>query len=268
MRTTTKLLCLSALLVSTAACGGDTQDDDSVARPSTGSDAATSAGGTSEPTRTIDPATVGRVRGTVRVTGSAPAPQPLTIVGEAYCVTVHKDTPIVDERLIVNAGAVQDAFVWVKTGLEDYAFETPTESVVLDQQGCRYIPHVAGVMTRQTLLAQNSDGVMHNVHTKPERNKEKNFGIPAGGDPRTLDFRRDEVMVEVICDVHAWMKSWIGVVSHPFFAVTGADGAFAIEGLPPGEYVLGVWQETLGTLELPFTLEAKGEASVEPSWSL
>jgi len=252
------------VLLVLAGCGAETDDE----APRTGGGAGTSPAATEEPAaRTIDPSTVGRVHGVVRVEGEVPPPEPLTILGEAWCVQVHQEDPITDQRLVVHGGALEDAFVWIRDGLQGYAFEAPEEPAVLDQEGCRYVPHVLGVMTGQTLLAKNSDPVMHNVHAKPDRNKARNFGIPVGGSPRPLSFRREEVMVEVICDVHAWMRSWVGVVDHPFFAVTGADGRFAIDGLPPGDYVLGVWQEELGTLEVPFTLEARGDVELAPSYS-
>ena len=108
---------------------------------------------------------------------------------------------------------------------------------------------------------------MHNIHTKPSKSSEQNFGMPPGSPPRKLKLKRPEVMVEIVCDVHAWMQGWVAVVDHPFFATTGADGAFSLEGLPAGDYTLGFWHEKLGEQELSVTVEVDGTASGDIAYS-
>ena len=77
------------------------------------------------------------------------------------------------------------------------------------------------------------------------------------------NFPREELLIPVKCNVHPWMKSYIGVLKHPFFAVTGPDGTFTIKGLPPGSYTIAAWQEKFGTVEQQVTVGAKETKSVD-----
>lgn len=254
------LLTLSLLLCAVA-CSDDAAPAASVDRPAAASPASADAAPAKAPKQQVDPASAGSVSGVVVVTGSVPPRQRLKMVGESFCLGVADDGSFSDERLIVNGDALVNAFVWISSDLSAYEFDEPTGEVIVDQRNCLFVPHVVGMQRGQTLKASNSDPVMHNVHTRPEESRAQNFGMPAGAKPRELSFKRPEVMVSVICDVHAWMTAWIGVVDHPYFAVTGADGSFRLAGLPAGQHTLGVWHETLGTLELPITVTV-GEDTV------
>lgn len=210
----------------------------------------------------VDPAAAGTLTGVVYAEGTPPAPGRLQMVGESFCLGLG-DGSQADTRLLVAGGRLANAFVWITSSLDAYVFTPPTSPVTIDQRDCTFTPRVVGVQVGQEVLARNSDPVMHNVHTQPDKNREKNVGIPAGADPYALEFKRPEVMVPVICDVHAWMKAWIGVVEHPFFAVTGADGSFRMDGVPAGEHTLGVWHETLGTREVKVTVTAGQPVEVD-----
>ncbi len=251
-----------ALALACAACGGSEGDGDE--QTSTGGGAAGGAESTpvTQAVREVDPATVGSIAGQVRVDGEVDAAK-FIVMAEAWCKEHVDGGGYQDDRILVQDGRLQGAFVWIEAGLEGFRFDVPEQAVELDQNGCLFVPRIVGVRAGQTLLARNSDGTMHNVHTKPDRNREKNFGMPAGSEPRDLSMRRAEVMVEVVCDVHAWMKAWVGVVDHPFFAVTGADGTYRFEGVPPGQYTLGVWHEKLGRGTLEVNLDAQAEVDVD-----
>jgi hypothetical protein len=160
--------------------------------------------------------------------------------------------------LINDNGTLRNVFVYVKTGLEGKVFPPPRTPVILDQHGCAYQPRVLGMQARQPLLIRNSDDTLHNVHAMPTRSKEFNVGQPNKGMETTRTFTTPEVMVKFKCDVHPWMAAYIGVLDHPYFAVTGADGDVRIPELPPGTYEFEAWHETYGTKTQRVTL-APGE---------
>jgi len=138
----------------------------------------------------------------------------------------------------------------------------PTTPVVLDQKACHYSPRVVGLRVGQPLEILNSDPTLHNVHAMPMVNQEFNQGQPAQGMRLTKTFTAPEVMVRFVCNVHGWMRAYAGVMANPYFAVTDADGAFKIDGLPPGTYTIGLWHETLGTQEQQVTIAEKQNATL------
>jgi len=157
------------------------------------------------------------------------------------------------EEPIVRGGKVANVFVYVKDGvtadgrkLADLTFPVPDNAVVLDQRGCSFQPHVLGVMVGQTLRILNSDPTTHNVHLTPRNNPEWNQSMASGSAPLTTRLQRPEIMVPVKDNQHPWKRARVGVLPHPFFAVTGEDGRFEIRGLPPGKYTLVAWHEGEG----------------------
>jgi len=135
--------------------------------------------------------------------------------------------------------------------------------VHLDQKGCVYTPHVVGVMANQEVHIANSDQTTHNIHPVPKINREWNESQPPGAGALVKTFAREEMAIPVKCNIHPWMRSYIHVFSHPFFAVTGADGSFQIKGLPPGDYTLVVWHEKYGEVEQKVTVAAKESKTVD-----
>ena len=156
---------------------------------------------------------------------------------------------------------LKNVFVYVKDGLGNRRLRTPKTPVVLDQEGCRYMPHVFGVQVGQPLEIRNSDPTLHNVHAVPKINEEFNFGQPIKGMKSTGAFDKPEVMVSFRCDVHGWMNAYASVVTHPFFAVSKNDGTFEIKGLPAGTYTIEAWHERLGTQTQKVTVSAKAGAT-------
>lgn len=184
------------------------------------------------------------VAGTITFTGTAPEPQQLNVDRECQEL---RDEPALSQAVVVNDGALQWVFVYVKEGLGDQQFAVSDEPVELDQEGCMYEPHVLGVQAGQTLKILNSDPLLHNIHALPETNRPFNFGMPTAGQERDQSFRVPEVMVRIKCDVHPWMEAWAGVTEHPFHSVTDEDGSFSLENLPAGDYVIEAWHEEFGT---------------------
>jgi plastocyanin len=204
-------------------------------------------------TNPVDPATAGVVTGHVTFSGQAPAPSPISMASDPRCPMGATAQPV----LVGANGSLQNAFVYVKDGLGNLKFPVPTTPVVLDQKGCQYSPHVFGVQVGQGVEILNSDPTLHNIHAWPMTNQEFNVGQALQGLRETHVFSTKEVMVPFKCDVHKWMNAYVGVLDHPFFSVTGADGAFSLKGLPPGTYTIEVWHEKLGTQTQSVTIAAK-----------
>jgi hypothetical protein len=209
----------------------------------------------------VDPSTAGTVTGKILFTGKAPAPKKIDMDEDPQCEKLHK-TAVYDTSVeLGRKGALGNAFVYIKTGLEGKKFEPPADPVVIDQHGCWFVPRVIGMQAGQSLKAINSDPVTHNIHPRAKLNREWNQNQPEGAEPAIRKFAVPEVMIRVKCNIHAWMKAWIGVVDNPYFAVTGKDGTFEFKDVPPGTYTVEAWQEDLGTQDQQITVPASGKAS-------
>ncbi len=191
-----------------------------------------------------------------RATFQGTVPKAISIRMEAdrNCVSQHQDPVYLQQVEVNEQGGLRNVFVWVKQGLESQTFQPPSTPVVLDQRGCIYVPRVLGIQTGQKLKVLNSDPAMHNVHPLPRQNQEFNLSQPPNGLPLVKTFEHPEVMVRVMCNIHPWMRAYVAVVPHPYFAVTATDGSFEIRDLPPGEYTLAAWHETLGRQEQKVTV--------------
>jgi hypothetical protein len=196
------------------------------------------------------------IAGQVIFEGTAPPGEPITMDADPICLLVHQEPFYMQEGLVNENGTLRNVFVYVKQGLENQAFEAPKEPVVFDQKGCWYDPHVFGIRVRQPLEILNSDDTLHNVHALPANSTEFNLGMPIKGMKLTKSFSAPEVMVKIKCEVHPWMSAYAGVVNHPFFGVTGTDGAFNLSGLPAGQYVVEAWHEQYGALTPEVTVAA------------
>jgi hypothetical protein len=209
----------------------------------------------------VDAATAGTLSGRVTFSGTPPAPETLRMAGDPAC-KAGAGSPS-DAVLIDANGGLQNVFIHVKDGLDPkYSFPTPTETLVLDQVGCRYTPRVLGVRVGQPLDIVNSDDTFHNVHGMPTANVEFNDSTPLKGMKTQRVFPIPEVMVRFKCNVHGWMAAYVGVVAHPFFAVSAADGSFTIAGLPPGTYTIEAWHERFGTRTQQVTIAERGTADL------
>ncbi len=209
----------------------------------------------------VDPATMGNVSGRVTFEGTPPENAVVNLASDPACVTARPDGLKLD-TVMVNNGGLENVFVYVKDGLGNYYFETPTTPVTLDQKGCHYSPHVFGLRTGQPLEILNSDQTLHNVNAMAQVNQAFNMGQAMQGMKSQKTFTKPEVMVRIKCDVHAWMNAYAGVLSHPYFAVTANGGAFELKDLPPGTYTIEAWHEKLGTQTQSVTLGAKETKTV------
>jgi len=190
----------------------------------------------------------GTITGKVKFTGTAPRNRPIDMSEEASCKAKYA-TPPTEETVVAGpANALANVFIYVKSGLPANAkYQAPSAPVVLDQNGCRYHPHVLGIMVGQPLEIQNSDPLLHNIKAIAKQNRPFNVSQPSAGMKTTRTFSTPEVMVNLECNVHGWMKAYAGVRPDPFYAVSGPDGSFTIKGLPPGTYTIEAWHEKFGT---------------------
>jgi len=196
----------------------------------------------------VDPAAAGTLTGRVLLDGVVPDRRVVRLYGDPTCVQLTDgEVRLTEDLLVGDDHTVRHALVYVKTGLEHLTFPIPGDPVMLDQQKCRYEPRVVGVRVGQPLVVRNSDPLLHNVRSDSAINAPFNMAQPVAGLTFTRVFSTREVMVPVKCDLHPWMQAWIGVLEHPFFAVTDPEGRFTLPGLPPGTYTLEAWHERLGT---------------------
>ncbi len=211
----------------------------------------------------VDPAQTGTVRGRVVFDGIAPPPAELSLYGG--CEDGH-DGPVFDESLLVRDGALANAFVWVPGAEASWdPGAPPADEVVVDQVGCIYAPRVVGARVGQPVPFVNSDALLHNVRAVTEVNATFNDMMPQKDQRITKTFLRPDVMLQARCDIHPWMRAYVGVVPHPWFAVSDEAGGFVIDGLPAGRWELEAWHETLGVQRAVVTV-APG-AVVEPVFS-
>ena len=245
--------------VALAACGGGGDEAPAAGSSSTAAPAAANA---------IDPATIadpGTISGSITFGGDAPEPQVLQLAADPFCVAAHPGEQVLAQRLVVNDnGTLRYVFVYVKGGLEDQSFIGASGAVTLGQTGCMYDPHMMGLQTNQTITIVNNDDTLHNINAQPTAsgNGSFNFAQPIKGMTTDQSFAAVEVMIPLKCDVHPWMQAYVGVVDHPYFAVTGEDGSFSISNLAAGTYTIGAWHESLGEQEQSVTVEANGTADV------
>jgi hypothetical protein len=211
----------------------------------------------------FDPATAATVTGTLRFTGKKPAAQPVDITSDPACVEAHKGKPV-DESLVVNPnGTVANVFVYIKSGLEGKVFEPSATPGTIDQKGCWFQPRVLGLQTGQQLQVINSDPVTHNIHPLAHINREWNHSQGQGDAPLARKFIKPEIMIKVKCNIHSWMHAYIGVVDHPYFAVSGVKGTFELPNVPPGDYVIEAWHETLGVMQQPVKVTPAARINVD-----
>jgi len=260
------LIALFALLSLSIACGkkkDDSEDDAEVTEDEAPAAAPYKPSGNE-----------GTITGKVSLTGTpsaAVAPKPIDMSSEASCASGNSKP--MTESVVVNDGKLANVFVYIKDGttadgqkITSFSFPVLATEVNLDQKGCHYTPHVIGLQTGQTLKVTNSDTATHNVHPQPNAsigNEEWNQTQAGGAAPIIKTFKRQEVLIPVKCNQHNWMKSYIGVVKHPYFAVTNADGTFEIKNVPPGTYTIEAWQESYKSKSQQITVPSKGTANAE-----
>jgi len=239
-----------------AACGGGGQSTETASTTAT----TLGAGGGASATAGGPAAGSGSISGKVTFAGTAPAPDKIKTSADPKCAEMHKGG-LERHSVEVKDGGLANTLVYVKN--PPAGATTPTEEVVLDQQGCMYHPSMLAVRTGQPIKIRNSDDTLHNIHPRPTKNAEFNIGQPRKGMETTKTFDKEEVMIPVGCDVHPWMRSYITVLSHPYFAVTKEDGSFEIKNLPAGEYEVEANHPKLKTSTAKVTVKDGDSAKLD-----
>jgi hypothetical protein len=178
-------------------------------------------------------AAAGDITGKITLKGT-PKPE-LDIPLSPSCGKLNPNKVTTRHYVVGKDGGLANVFVYLK---DAKAAPATAPSPLLDQVGCMYEPYILGVVTGQKFKVKNSDPELHNVHATPKINKEFNFGQPLKDQVNEKSFDQAEVLVRVKCDVHPWMFAYIGVVDHPYFAITDKEGNYKIAGVPDGKYTV------------------------------
>jgi len=198
------------------------------------------------------PTWAGTIKGHVRFTGLATEQKTLPVTTDQYVCGKEKDA---EDLILSHEKGIRNAVVWLKSVPAGAKGQASSAPVPLEEKQCAFTPRVIVVPVGGTVDFLNNDRVLHNIHSQSRGNPTFNRTQPKGR-AIPITFTKPEI-IRIDCDLHPWMRAWVVVAEHPFYAVTGASGEFALGNLPAGPYTLNVWHETLGTVTKDVTL---GEA--------
>lgn len=205
----------------------------------------------------------GTIKGRIRLEGK-PRANPLIRMGmDPKCADLNRGQRRAQELVVVGAdGGLANAFVKLQ-GPVAGGGAVPSTPVVLDQRGCFYTPRVLGARVGQTLQIRNSDEVLHNLHSLSPKANAFNVSQPKAGMTYDVKLQDEDAMLRLKCDIHGWMTAYVGVVNHPYFAVSGANGEFEIRNVPVGSRAIRVWHEQYGELTQTVRVAAGAPTTVD-----
>ena len=200
------------------------------------------------------------IKGKVVFVGAIPAQKKIDVTIDQYVCGNEKDP---GDLLLSPRRELRNAVVWLENPPAGTGAPAESPKVEMDQNGCVFIPRVVVVPAGGIVDFLNSDRLLHNIHATPKLNVSFNRTQPKS---RTIPvtFAKPEI-VRINCDLHSWMVGWVVVAAHPYYAITGADGQFGFDNLPPGQYMLQVWHERLGMAHASLTVadQQPGRVTVE-----
>lgn len=198
-------------------------------------------------TRPVKAAGEGKITGTVKLDGPAPHMKGIDMSKDPYCVKANaNESPKMENVVAGSGGGLANVVLYISEGLSSSAAATTVP--VFDQKNCRYTPHVLAMDVGQTFKVTTSDQTAHNIHPNPNPmtgNIPWNQSQPPGAPPIEKSWKAAE-FIEVKCNIHPWMHGWFAVVKGPY-ATSDESGNYTINNVPPGNYTVSAWQETLGT---------------------
>ena len=207
------------------------------------------------------PATVGMIKGRVRLSAQPPGNVVIRMGLDPMCVKINAGKRVLQEAVMTSAdGSLANVFVRVQGSFP--RMPVPAEPVTIDQRGCVYTPRMVGARVGQTLQVRNSDPLLHNVHSLSASSNGFNIGQPLAGMVYQFRLKDEEIMLRLKCYVHRWMTAYIGVVNHPYVAVSGRDGTFEIENVPVGTYTIHTWHERYGDLTQPVRIRSGATTTI------
>lgn len=209
----------------------------------------------------------GAIKGHIRLMGKLPGNPVIRMGVDPMCARINAGKRVVQETVAASLdGSLANVFV----KLQGTFPKTPISAapVTIDQRGCIYVPRVVGIQAGQTLQIRNSDALLHNVHSSsPLKDNNFNVGQPLAGMVNQFRLKEEDAMVHLRCDLHTWMSSYIGVVSHSYFAVSNAAGTFVIDDVPAGTYTIHAWHERYGPLTQIVRVKAGGAVVADFSYT-
>jgi hypothetical protein len=189
---------------------------------------------------------VGTIEGVVHLAAQPPRNRPIRMMADPACAQIHSGKQVIQETVLrAPDGGLANVFLHLRGAFPQSG--APAAPITIDQRGCLYIPRVQGARVGQVLQVKNHDETLHNIRSHSTVNP-FNVSQPKAGMTFNFRLRSDDVMLHVRCDVHSWMTGYVGVVTHPFFAVTNARGAFTVPNVPPGKHTIQAWHEAYGPL--------------------
>ena len=199
-----------------------------------------------------------------RVVLQSPAPptKPINTAADPYCTTFHKTDKLMSEEVVVNpGGTLRDTFVFVSEGATGN-YPTPKTPVILDQVGCRYTPHMVGLMAGQPLIIRNGDSTLHNIHPLPKVNTPFNIGMPTKGMTQTRVLPKPGGTLP--CEVR-YPSMDVGLhrrLQQSVLRRFDDKGMVEIDNLPAGTYTIESWQEKYGAKTQKVTLGANDKKEI------
>ncbi|MBI2090065.1 MAG: hypothetical protein HYT78_15230 [Deltaproteobacteria bacterium] len=200
-------------------------------------------------------ATIG---GEVKFVGAIPKRAPVQATKDQdYCgQTLPNET-----HLIGPGGGLKNVVVYIESASRDPALASKEN--ILDNHGCRFVPRVMAMRWGERLVVKNSDPKLHIVHSYAEKRTVFNLSLPFRGSRIDITQKiRGPGLLQVNCDTHGWMRGYIHVFGHPFFAMSGESGSFTIADVSPGRYLLKAWHEDAGILSADVVVPLEGEAKI------
>ena len=215
---------------------------------------------------TVDAQGTGTIVGRVRLMGPAPPNTIIRMGADPRCSRANRGTRVTQDTVVISDdGGLANAFVNLQGSFP--AAPAPSQPATVDQRGCLFVPRVVGARVGQTLQITNNDATAHNVHSLSTRGNAFNTSQPKQGMVYKFQLKADDIVMRIRCDIHSWMVTYVGVTTHPYFAVSGAGGAFTIAGVPAGRRTIQVWHELYGMLTRTVDVKAGGPTTVDFSYT-